>query len=191
MLGIGVKEATSIPMLVILMIAMITFEIMFEKNYQFAVFRIYRKPKKKSKYCRKFIGQKNRKRTIRIGTKTSHLKVFHARMSTLSTTPGIQDKTISFQPEGFEIGIDNHCSRTMSHSTKDFVGHIRPMQGVLNGVNGKLSIKGVGTVKWEIFDDIGKRHVILIKDSLYLPGLDIQLLSPQHWAQQSTKKRYV
>ena len=72
----------------------------------------------------------------------------------------------------------------MTPSTKDFVGPILPRKGLLNGINGTLPVKGVGTIKWKVLDDQGKEHDWLIKDSLYVPGLSMRLMSPQHWASQ-------
>ena len=38
---------------------------------------------------------------------------------------------------------------------------------------------------FSIEDDNGKIHTIRIPNSLYLPGLKVCLLSPQHWAQEA------
>ena len=53
------------------------------------------------------------------------------------------------------------------------------------GAGGNLKVKGEGTIVWKIQDDDGSQHDLTIKDCLYVPDLQICLLSPQHWAQQA------
>jgi hypothetical protein len=48
-----------------------------------------------------------------------------------------------------------------------------------------LVIEGKGTLVVTINDDNGNPHRIKIPNSLYLPGLRMCLLSPQHWAQEA------
>jgi hypothetical protein len=45
-----------------------------------------------------------------------------------------------------------------------------------------------GTLKWKIEDDKGRHHTIYIPESYYVPKSDARLISPQHWAQQVTRK---
>jgi hypothetical protein len=47
-----------------------------------------------------------------------------------------------------------------------------------------LAIKGKGTLVIDVNNDTGKPHQIKILNSLYLPGLRMCLLSPQHWPQE-------
>jgi hypothetical protein len=48
-----------------------------------------------------------------------------------------------------------------------------------------LAIKGKGTLAIDVNDDTGKPHCIKIPNSLYLPGLRMCLLLPQHWAREA------
>jgi hypothetical protein len=57
-------------------------------------------------------------------------------------------------------------------------------QGVRKNSKG-LAIKGEGMLVFKINDNNGKLHKICIPNSLYLPGLRMCLLSPQHWAQEA------
>jgi hypothetical protein len=41
----------------------------------------------------------------------------------------------------------------------------------------------IGTVSWDILDDHGARHTILLPNTYYVPHSPHRLLSPQHWAQ--------
>jgi hypothetical protein len=54
------------------------------------------------------------------------------------------------------------------------------------GVNGRvIPVKGRGTVKWKLEDDDGVVHKIKIKNALYVPEMQMCLLCPQHWSQNS------
>jgi hypothetical protein len=55
----------------------------------------------------------------------------------------------------------------------------------VGGTSKGLAIEGKGTLVVTINDDNGKPHRIKIPNSLYLPGLRMCLLSPQHWVQEA------
>jgi hypothetical protein len=55
----------------------------------------------------------------------------------------------------------------------------------VGGISKGLAIKGKGMLVIDVNDDTGKPHRIKILNSLYLPGLRMCLLSPQHWAQEA------
>jgi hypothetical protein len=55
----------------------------------------------------------------------------------------------------------------------------------VGGISKGLTIQGKGTLVLTINDDTGKPHRVHIPKSLYLPGLRMCLLSPQHWAQEA------
>ena len=49
-----------------------------------------------------------------------------------------------------------------------------------------LKIKGRGMLKFRIDDDDGITHTINVKNYVYIPDLPMVLVSPQHWAQQTS-----
>ncbi len=55
----------------------------------------------------------------------------------------------------------------------------------VEGIQGGLSIKGMGTFKFHIKDDEGGVHLIKISNSKYVPDLKVCLLLPHHWAQEA------
>jgi hypothetical protein len=55
----------------------------------------------------------------------------------------------------------------------------------VGGISKGLTIQGKGTLVLTIDKDTGKPHRIRIPNSLYLPGLRMCLLLPQHWAQEA------
>jgi hypothetical protein len=93
---------------------------------------------------------------------------------------------IWFDSDLFTIGVDNHASRCMGNNKRIFENLVlaRTAQQVW-GISKGLEIKGKGTLVVMINDNNGKPHRIKILNSLYLPGLRMCLLPPQHWAQEA------
>ena len=93
---------------------------------------------------------------------------------------------VRFDSDSFAVGINNHASRCMGNDKRLFDNLIltRTLQRV-GGISKGLAIQGKGTLVININDDNGKPHRIKIPNSLYLPGLKMCLLSPQHWAQEA------
>eukprot|EP00957_Ditylum_brightwellii_P066623 5056525-Ditylum_brightwellii.AAC.1 len=48
-----------------------------------------------------------------------------------------------------------------------------------------INIEGVGIGKWWLEDDLGRVTQHDIRDALYMPQASYNILSPQHWLQQS------
>lgn len=93
--------------------------------------------------------------------------------------------SIRFESDSFVIGIDNHASRTISNNKSHFVGRIRRIDRKhVKGIDGQLSIKGIGTIEWKIADDDGVVHRFRIPNSFFVPGIDQCVMSPQHWIQE-------
>jgi len=148
-------------------------------------FKIFKKKKKKLKYCVRYISTKRKGKAIRIGNKLHKSKVYLCYTSTQSDKDIKRDKLLSFDTDGFTIGIDNHTSKCLSPSLKDFISPITPLQAALQGISSSIPVKGSGTLQWDVLDDDGKLHKFIIHNALYVPGMSMRLLSPQHWAQHS------
>lgn len=148
-------------------------------------FKIFRKKKKKMKYCVRYISPKRKGKGIRIGNKLHRSKVYLCFTSTQSDKDIKRDKLLSFDTDGFTIGIDNHTSKCLSPSLNDFISPITPLQAALKGISSTIPVKGSGTLQWDVLDDNGRIHKFIIQNALYVPGMSMRLLSPQHWAQHS------
>lgn len=100
--------------------------------------------------------------------------------------------TLRFDSDSVSIRIDNCCSRTISCSMKDFVADtMMPAANkqIIRGFgNTETIITHTGTIEWNIMDDEGIMQPIRIPNSLYVPEGGVRLLSPQHWAQESSIK---
>jgi hypothetical protein len=86
-----------------------------------------------------------------------------------------------FDSDSFAVGVDNQASHCMGNDKRLFenLTLARAAQRV-GGISKGLSIEGKGTLVLDINDDNGKPHRVKIPNSLYLPGLRMCLLSPQH-----------
>jgi hypothetical protein len=93
---------------------------------------------------------------------------------------------VRFDSDLFPVGVDNHASRCMGNDKRLFNNLIlaRTLQRV-GGISKGLPIQGKGKLVININDNNDKPHRIKIPNSLYLPGLKMCLLLPQHWAQEA------
>ena len=97
----------------------------------------------------------------------------------------------AFDSDSYRIGIDSMASACMSPFLEDFVPEtLRPFtrkSGVTPfGKGPSITIQQMGTIKWSFDDDTGRKHVIFIENSLYVPDGSERLISPQHWARSAT-----
>ena len=102
-------------------------------------------------------------------------------------------KTTTFDTDSFKIGIDTHATACMSNTLTDFVNSSLipyPISrgGIqIYGKGPKLRISKTGTLKWNIEDDQGRKHKILIPNSIFVPDGTQRLLSPQHFSAEANK----
>ena len=99
----------------------------------------------------------------------------------------------AFDSDSYRIGIDSMASACMSPFLEDFVPEtLRPFtrkSGVtLFGKGPSIPIPQMGTIKWSFDDDTGRKHVIFIESSLYVPDGSERLISLQHWARSATHR---
>jgi hypothetical protein len=85
-----------------------------------------------------------------------------------------------FDTDSFAIGVNNHASCCMGNDRHWFENLV-----VVREISKGLAIEGKGTLVFNVNDDTGKPHRIKIPNSLFLPGLKMCLLSPQHWVQEA------
>ena len=124
--------------------------------------------------------------------KRKHMK-FTRMVACAATTYPTNDNKFKVDTDAFTIRIDTHASYTMCNNRAHFISDLKPMSNAsIVGVNGRLPIHGVGTVKWKVNDDSGQQHIFEIPGTLYIPKLSSSMLSPQHWSkamQESSGQR--
>ncbi len=97
-----------------------------------------------------------------------------------STTLPYQVPSIRFDTDSFVIGMDTLALITLSNHPDQFEDLKEHNGTEVEGIQGRLSIKGMGTFKFHIKDDKGGVHLIKIPNSKYVPDLKVCLLSPHH-----------
>jgi hypothetical protein len=108
------------------------------------------------------------------------------RVALQANDPSACSNNIRFDNDSFAVGVNNHASHCMGNDKRLFNNLILVrMSQRVGGISKGLAIKGKGMLVININDDNGKPHQIKIPNSLYLPGLKMCLLSPQHWAQEA------
>ena len=96
----------------------------------------------------------------------------------------LKERIVKFDTNAKPIGVDNQCSAFISPYIKDFIGPFENMNKTINRFAGaRTSNPKTGTLHWQWSDDSGRMHTFEIPNSYYVPECELQLLSPQHWAQ--------
>lgn len=85
--------------------------------------------------------------------------------------------------------VDNCASASISHDTADFISPLVPSNHKIKGFGGIVTDLLVGTIKWQIEDDEGQVHDVVLPNSYYAKNAPIRLLSPQHWSQTATDSK--
>lgn len=71
----------------------------------------------------------------------------------------------------------------------DFIdGSLKPLDAktIIRGFrDSETPINEIGTLRYLVDDDSGVTREIIIPNSYYVPKAGVQLLSPQHWAQEN------
>ena len=82
--------------------------------------------------------------------------------------------TIRYDSDSFQIAIDNCGTSCFTNSMKDFVGKPFPSSTKVLGI-GRATSTYVGTVRWLIVDDAGRRHELLLPGTRFQAGLPFRL----------------
>ena len=104
----------------------------------------------------------------------------------LTTSSASTNQTFNPSPcHQFEIIIDSGASTSYTNNLSDFVSNVKTLPGIpINGIANQLTATAIGTVNWLVNDDNGLPATIALL-AMYVPGLPIRLLSPQHLHQTS------
>jgi hypothetical protein len=106
------------------------------------------------------------------------------------STVATYDNESQFDTDSEAVGIDNRASSCISHEVSDFVGPLQDTTLSIHTFGGRrVANFKVGTIKWKVLDDEGKRHTFRIPKSFYIPDGKCRLLSPQHWAKAMADKK--
>ena len=96
--------------------------------------------------------------------------------------------SIRFYTDSFQTGIDTFSSGCMSSDRDHFITCKASEGQECKGIAAGLNIKGRGTLKFRIDNNNGITHTINVPNSVHIPDLPMVLVSPQHWAQQTSDR---
>ena len=91
--------------------------------------------------------------------------------------------------EGVPIIFDSGCTHAVTPYEEDFVGTIKPISKVMNGLGAQAKIIGEGTVLWKFRDDFGVSRRVKVKAYL-VPASKVRLFSPQAYFHASKGGRF-
>jgi hypothetical protein len=94
----------------------------------------------------------------------------------------LRSTTIRFDSNSYLVGVDGHASFCMANHPDQFDGDLQMIEGghKVTGIGSGIAIKGMGTFKFQIEDNIGQVHTIHVPNSLYVPSLKRVLFAPHH-----------
>ena len=95
-------------------------------------------------------------------------------------------RSILFDTDSYRICIDTFASVCMSPDKDHFISYKASKGQECKDISAGLKIEGRGILKFRIDNDDGITHTINVPNSFHIPYLPIFLVSPQHWAQQTS-----
>jgi hypothetical protein len=109
-----------------------------------------------------------------------------AALTCMTIVPqGKMREPINLDSDSFVIGVDNCTTTSMTNDLRDFPEPPKTVHKRVAGMGGQCIATREGTARWDIEDDLGVRHTLLLPGTLYAPKAPFRLLSPQHWARCS------
>jgi hypothetical protein len=76
--------------------------------------------------------------------------------------------------------LDTGASISVTNCIADFIAPLRPVQHTtLQGIAAGLEIKGLGTVRYSVLNDVGQTVTITIPEVLFVPECPSRLICPR------------
>ena len=91
--------------------------------------------------------------------------------------------------QGFSILFDNGANVSIGIHEDDFI-ELKKKRGSISGV-GSAKAEGIGTIHWKLHTDSGKYIDVFIRDALYVPSMDLRIISVVQWGKQRTEDHSV
>ena len=87
------------------------------------------------------------------------------------------------------IVFDTGATVNVTPCRSDFLSFTTD-RSTLNGITAQAPVLGYGKVRWEVYDDSGRRHFILTT-AYYVPDARLRLFSPQEYIHQHPTSKFV
>ena len=100
--------------------------------------------------------------------------------STSDIPPGRQ-----FDSDSRVLMLDDGASVCITNDKGDFIELPTKVNHKVRGIKGHPKATYRGTIKWQVEDDTGPIHVMIIRGAYLIPEAATCILSPQHLAQQA------
>ena len=125
-------------------------------------------------------------------------RVLRYRMTAMKASEQARQDTeprvLTVDSDSIKIMVDNGSTVSVWQHQKSFVTY-NALSGAdlteltngegIEGVGGNIvQPAGIGTIKFDIEDDLGTRHTFQVDKVLHVPSNPINLFSPQQWSQQ-------
>ena len=83
--------------------------------------------------------------------------------------------------------FDSGASTSINNDLGNFISTPTSIQHNVRGISSNAQATFEGMVRWQLEDDQGTIHKLIIPNSYYIAATLTGILSPQHFAQQSTE----
>jgi hypothetical protein len=165
-------------------------DLYFQKRYKVVDYNIKTSPTREIHMPWRPHNHKKRKLAQQASTACIHItaatqRLHHLAMTTTTSNP----HRVGFDPDSYDILVDNCCSKSITHCLADFITPPKQSTMMIKGFNGATATTKVGTVRWQIQDDTGRTHTLTLPETYYSASVQTRLLSPQHWAQTAKQGR--
>ena len=81
--------------------------------------------------------------------------------------------------------LDDGTSACITNDKGDFIEPPKRVDRKVRGIKGHTKATHRGTLKWQVEDDSGLVHIMVIKGAYLIPEAATRISSPQHLAQQA------
>ena len=93
--------------------------------------------------------------------------------------------TFTFDSDAQTLMLYDGASASFTNDVNDFIEPPKRVNKNVKGIKGHAQAAHWGTLKWNIEDDHGLVHVMVITGAYLIPETTTRILSPQHLAQQA------
>ena len=114
--------------------------------------------------------------------------IFHPHIKHLGSRYALTSTCNNANTIHTPIIIDTGVSISICCCIDDFIGDLRPSGATIQGIGSSLSVGGIGTVAWTVFD-INNVEVTITTEAFYVPGANVNLFSPQFYITEDIGKR--
>ncbi len=98
------------------------------------------------------------------------------------------DETYTFDEDSYQFIVDTGTTFHVCKERELFTGSINKARHIyIKGMGGRIKVRGYGTIKIRVVDDMNDECDLIITNVLYVPESPTNLLSPQLWSELSAK----